>query len=74
MIEYEQRFLTMYCKHCSEQDDQFGRSYTSKRKFVSHVNEPNKFVCSSCGISTNLTDEEIRDIQLNQTEVTKNDI
>ena len=65
MKEYEQIFLTRHCKHCSEQEDKFGRVYAAERKFVSHVNDPNRFVCSTCGIFTNLTNKEIKDIQLN---------
>ncbi len=73
MREYEQIFLVLYCKNCSKTIDRFQREQISDRKFVSHVNEPNRFVCSTCGRFYNISNKKIKHIQLNKTEVTKND-
>ena len=64
MKEYEQIFLVMHCKNCSKTTDQFGREQISDRKLVSHVNEPNRFVCT-CGRFYNISNKKIRHIQLN---------
>lgn len=82
MLEHKQIFVMRHCKMCSECEDRFGRDMTIKRMFVSHTNDPNKFICTTpgcCGFTETLTDEEIEeskveDAQLNNKEVYKNDI
>ena len=66
MIEHEQVSLILNCDLCSETEDKWGRKDVVKRRFVSNVSKPNKFVCSSCGYSTILTDEVIKKLEQKQ--------
>ena len=66
MIEHEQVSLILNCDLCSGTEDKWGRKEMVKRRFVSNVSKPNKFVCSSCGYSTILTDEEIKKLKEEQ--------
>lgn len=72
MIEHEQINIIKFCKRCSEEKDKWGRKKKTERKFISHVNDPNRFVCGSCGCFVKLTDKEIKDAQLNTMEVKEN--
>ncbi len=63
MKEHKQIFVTMYCKLCSKETGKWGGKFETERKFISHVNEPNRFVCGNCGVFIHLTDEEIKRLE-----------
>ncbi len=65
MKEHKQIFVIMYCKLCSEETGSWGRAYKVERQFISHTNDPNKFICGSCGCSIRLTEKELKNAQLN---------
>ena len=67
MIEHEQIFVMRHCKMCSDEKDKWGRRFTNDRMFISHANNPNKFICTSpgcCGYTEELTDEEIEETKI----------
>ncbi len=49
MIEHKQIFKTMECNHCEKEADRWKNKKSPLRKFISHVNDPNTFICCTCG-------------------------
>jgi transposase-like protein len=69
MLEHEQIFVMMNCKVCGKETDRWKKTYIIERSFVSHTNDPHKFICGNCGYTISLTDKGLKDAQLNIQEV-----
>lgn len=53
--EQEQKFIIMECKICS---DNGGKWTDGKRRFVTHVKDPDTIICTNCGFTTQLNKQE----------------